>query len=360
MADKNGARNGAALHPTTNTVLPSPNFGPAPLISLVFPIFNEEEVLPILIGRLDTVIAGLAQDFGPTEVVFVNDGSRDRSLVLLRELAQSRPWMRFISFSRNFGHQIAVTAGMQYATGRAVILLDADLQDPPELLPDMLRLWRDEGYEVVYGVRTEREGETAFKKITAAAFYRMLRKLTNVDIPADTGDFRLMDRKVVDALNRMGEHHRFLRGMAAWVGFRQVGYQYKRPARVAGETKYPLRKMLRLATDAVCSFSDAPLKLATSLGWMIAGISILYGLLTVIRYFIAQATGSQFAPGWASLMVVHLFLTGVQLITLGVIGEYIGRIYDEVKGRPLFLVSEAVNFGETAALTPLTVQEPRV
>ena len=310
-------------------------------ISLVFPIFNEEAVLPVLLPRLDAVVAELQRDFGPVEVVFVNDGSRDRSLAILRELSQTRPWVRVIAFSRNFGHQVAVTAGMHYASGEAVILLDADLQDPPELLPEMLRLWQNEGYEVVYGVRTERAGETVFKKLTASIFYRLLRRLTNVDIPADTGDFRLMDRKVVDSLNRMGEQHRFLRGMAAWVGFKQIGLPYARDARAAGDTKYPFRKMLNLAMDAVASFSHAPLKLATNLGWTIAGVSILYGLITVFRYATARGT---FAPGWASMVVVISLLSGVQLITLGFIGEYIGRIYDEVKGRPLFLVSETIGF----------------
>ena len=214
--------------------------------------------------------------------------------------------------------------------------MDADGQDPPELLPEMLQLWKS-GYEVVYAVRTTREGETWFKKATASLFYRALQRLTSVPIPADTGDFRLMDRKVVDALNRMNEQHRFLRGMSAWVGFKQVGLPYARPARLAGETKYPLRKMLRLAADAVVSFSDAPLKVATSLGWTIALASIVYGLLTFVRYFVS---GGAFAPGWASLVVVLSLLSGVQLITLGLIGEYIGRIYDEVKGRPLYLIAQ--------------------
>lgn len=319
---------------------------PAPVVSLIIPIFNEEAVIPQLLPRLEAVIAGLqtsAPELAQTEsieVVFVNDGSRDRSREMLVAEAQNRRWMRVINFSRNFGHQIAVTAGMEHASGQAVIIMDADLQDPPELLPEMLRLWR-EGWEVVYAVRTERVGETAFKKLTAAVFYRVLRRLTAVDIPADTGDFRLMDRKVVNALNRMGEHHRFLRGMAAWVGFKQIGLPYKREARAAGETKYPLRKMLRLAMDAVCSFSHAPLKLAMNLGWIIALLSILYGLITIARYFVL---GSDFQPGWASLVVVLSFLSGVQLITLGLIGEYIGRIYDEVKGRPLYLVSEKIGF----------------
>ena len=345
-------------------MVPSQDPAPAPparpVVSLVIPIFNEEAVIPALLPRLEAVIAGLADgDNGiagseSVEVVFVNDGSRDRSFDLLSEHARGRPWMRVLSFSRNFGHQIAVTAGLEHARGQAVIIMDADLQDPPELLPEMLRLWR-EGWEVVYAVRAEREGETFFKKATASAFYRILRRLTAVDIPADTGDFRLMDRKVVDALNAMGEHHRFLRGMAAWVGFKQIGIPYKRAARIAGETKYPFRKMFKLAMDAVCSFSHAPLKLATNLGWAIALVSILYGALTVVRYFVS---GGDFQPGWASLIVVLSLLSGVQLITLGLIGEYIGRIYDEVKQRPLYLVSERVGF-DGGATAPAPVEEQR-
>ncbi|MDX1931347.1 MAG: glycosyltransferase family 2 protein [Capsulimonadales bacterium] len=318
-----------------------------PVLSLVFPIFNEEEVLPQLIERLDTVVRDLERNVGPTETVFVNDGSRDRSVDLLREYTATRPYMKVIAFSRNFGHQVAVTAGMRYARGQAVILLDADLQDPPELLPQMVALWR-EGWEVVYGLRTERQGETWFKRVTAAAFYRLLQRLTSVHIPADTGDFRLMDRKVVDALNSMGEHHRFLRGMAAWVGFRQKALPYRRDARAAGKTKYPFRKMFRLATDAICAFSTAPLKVASQLGWTIAGLSILYGLITIVRFALKDAT---LQPGWSSIIVILSFLSGVQLITLGFIGEYIGRIYDEVKGRPLYIVSETIGFEETAAET---------
>lgn len=318
-----------------------------PVLSLVFPIFNEEAVLPTLLARLDGVLADLASHTdlgigGQVEAVFVNDGSRDQSLALLRKAAETRPWLRVLSFSRNFGHQIAVTAGMRNTRGQAVVIMDADLQDPPELLPQMIRLWR-EGWEVVYAVRTERAGETAFKKMTASLFYRLLHGLTNVNIPSDTGDFRLMDRRVVDALNAMGEQHRFLRGMAAWVGFKQIGLPYKRDARAAGETKYPFRKMFQLATDALCSFSDAPLKLATNLGLVIAGIAILYGIITIVRVF---TSAGSFQPGWASMVVVLSFLSGVQLITLGLIGEYIGRIYDEVKGRPLYLISERYGFDE--------------
>ena len=310
-------------------------------ITLVFPIFNEEAAIPFLIERLDAVISGLEAGGETVEAIFVNDGSRDKSYALLGELCQTRPWMRLIQLSRNFGHQIAVTAGMQHATGDAVVLLDADLQDPPELLPEMIRLWREEKWDVVYGVRRTRAGETKFKLLSAALFYRGLRQLTNVDIPADTGDFRLMDRKVVDALNSMGEQHRFLRGMAAWVGFKQLGLPYDRDARIAGETKYPLRKMLKLAMDALTAFSYAPLKLATNLGVTLAVFSIIYGVFTMARYIVSAGT---FQPGWASMIVAVSFLSAVQLITLGLIGEYIGRIFDQVKGRPLYLVSETVGF----------------
>jgi dolichol-phosphate mannosyltransferase len=307
-------------------------------VSLVFPIYNEEAVIPALLARLDPLVPTLP---GEVEALFVNDGSGDASWELLSAAARTRPWMRLINLSRNFGHQVAVTAGMASATGDAVILLDADLQDPPELAIEMLRLWREEGWDIVYGVRRSRAGESKFKLWSAAIFYRTLRKLTNVDIPADTGDFRLMDRKVVDALNVMGEQHRFLRGMSAWVGYRQYGLLYDRDARAAGETKYPLRKMFQLAMDAVTAFSHAPLKLATNLGVIVATFSIIYGVLTIVRYLISPGT---FEPGWSSLIVAVSLLSGVQLITLGFIGEYIGRIYDEVKGRPLYLISEKVGF----------------
>jgi dolichol-phosphate mannosyltransferase len=234
---------------------------------------------------------------------------------------------------------------MHHASGAAVVLLDADLQDPPELLPEMIRLWRDEGWEVVYGKRRSREGETAFKLLTAAIFYKTLQRLTSVAIPENTGDFRLMDRKVVDALNTMGEQHRFLRGMAAWVGFRQYALEYDRPARAAGETKYPFRKMFKLAMDAVTGFSYAPLKLARDLGAFVALASIVYGVIQAVRY--ALEPGS-FQAGWTSIIVVLSLLSGVQLITLGLIGEYIGRIYDEVKGRPLYLLSEKLGFANEA------------
>ena len=318
------------------------------LISLVFPIFNEEAVLPVLVARLEALLPTLENEGDTVEVLFVNDGSRDSSLLQLRELAQKHSWARVLSFSRNFGHQIAVTAGMHHAAGDAVVLLDADLQDPPELLPEMIRLWRDEGWEVVYGKRRSREGETAFKLLTASLFYKTLQRLTSVTIPENTGDFRLMDRKVVDALNAMGEQHRFLRGMAAWVGFKQYALEYDRPARAAGETKYPFRKMFKLAMDAVTGFSYAPLKLSRDLGAFIALGAIVYGVIQAVRYALAPRS---FEPGWTSIIVVLSLLSGVQLVTLGLIGEYIGRIYDEVKGRPLYLLSEKLGFQDEAQST---------
>lgn len=315
------------------------------LISLVLPVYNEEAVLPLLLERLQALVAvlrnGECGGNGDVEVIFVDDGSRDGSLALLKQWAGDRSWLRVVSLSRNFGHQIAATAGLEHARGRVVILMDADGQDPPEIIPEMLGLWR-QGYDVVYAQRSARTGETWFKKTTASLFYRLLGRLTSIDIPKDTGDFRLLDRRVVDALNAMPEHHRFLRGMAAWVGFKQTRVDYARPARLAGQTKYPLAKMLRLAMDAVCSFSHAPLTLASNLGWGIAAVSIAYGLVVAARRLFFGVG----VPGWASLVVVLSLLSGVQLITLGLIGEYIGRIYDEVKKRPLYLVSERIGFGD--------------
>lgn len=318
-----------------------------PRLSLVFPIYNESQVIPHLLKRVDMVVAelsegatieGTSEKLPPLsmEVICVNDGSRDDSITQLITATETRSYLRVIDFSRNFGHQAAVTAGMHHATGDAVALLDADLQDPPELLAKMIGRWFA-GADVVYAVRTKREGESAFKKWTASQFYSLLRKMTSVDIPADTGDFRLMDRRVVDALNQMNESHRFLRGMSAWVGFKQEPIYYERPARAAGETKYPLKKMLRFAMDALTSFSDAPLKLATNIGIITALFALLYGGITVIRYF---TNHGEWQAGWASIIALLTFLSGIQLITLGLVGEYIGRIYDEVKRRPLYLVSE--------------------
>jgi glycosyltransferase involved in cell wall biosynthesis len=252
-----------------------------------------------------------------------------------------RSCVKVVDFARNFGHQIAVTAGMDYAQGDAVVLIDADLQDPPELILEMLAKWR-EGYEVVYAIRAERKGETWFKEFTAKMFYRIIYKITDIDIPMDTGDFRLMDRKVVNALKTMHEKHRFMRGMSVWVGFRQTGVKYVRAERYAGETKYPLKKMLKFAMDGITSFSYFPLQLATYIGFVAALLAVLGIIITIIL----RLSGSHAFLGQATTLVSVLFLGGVQLICLGILGEYLGRIYDEVKGRPLYIVREALGFDE--------------
>jgi dolichol-phosphate mannosyltransferase len=268
------------------------------------------------------------------ELILVDDGSTDGSTGLILDLAKQDDHIRPVIFARNFGHQIAVTAGLDFSRGQAVVIIDADLQDPPELILDMIGKWR-EGYDIVYAVRSEREGETSFKLFTARLFYRLIYRITDVNIPMDTGDFRLMDRKVVTVLNKMRERHRFLRGMSVWVGFRQTGVMYKRAARFAGETKYPLKKMVRFAWDAITGFSYFPLQLATYIGFIAAGLSILAIPVVVI----ARLAGSQAFFGQATTLIAVLFLGGVQLISLGILGEYIGRIYDETRGRPLYIVS---------------------
>lgn len=310
-----------------------------PTFSIVVPVYNEEGCLEELYRRVKAVMESTGE---PWELVLVDDGSRDRSTEIIKHLAEQDGRVRPIIFARNFGHQIAVTAGLDYSRGQAVVIIDADLQDPPEVILDLISKWR-EGYEVVYAVRTEREGETWFKKATAAAFYRLIYRITDVKIPVDTGDFRLMDRKVVDVLNRMREHHRFLRGMSAWVGFRQIGVPYKRAPRFAGETKYPLRKMLRLALNAITSFSYFPLQLATYMGFIAAGLAIL----AIPFVIVLRALQPQAFFGQASTLIAVLFLGGVQLIALGILGEYVGRIYDEVKGRPLYVVREAPSDDQT-------------
>jgi dolichol-phosphate mannosyltransferase len=270
------------------------------------------------------------------ELVLVDDGSVDGSTDRIREFAQQDERVRPVIFARNFGHQIAVTAGLDYSRGQAVAIIDADLQDPPEVILDMIAKWR-EGYEVVYGVRSEREGETWFKLMTAKLFYRLIYRITDVNIPMDTGDFRLLDRKVVNVMGKMRERHRFLRGMASWVGFRQTGVFYRRAARFAGVTKYPLKKMVKFASDAITGFSYLPLQIATYLGFIAAGLSILAIPVVVI----IRLMGSHELTGQATTLIMVLFLGGAQLICLGILGEYLGRIYDEVKNRPLYIVREA-------------------
>jgi dolichol-phosphate mannosyltransferase len=301
--------------------------------SIIAPIFNEKANLPELHRRITEV---MKQTHQPWELLLVDDGSTDGSTDMLHDMAKKDKRVRPVIFARNFGHQVAVTAGLDYARGEAIVIIDADLQDPPELVLEMAKKWK-EGYEVVYAVRTEREGESWFKLWTASLFYRLIYRITDVKIPLDTGDFRLLDRKVVEVMKTMRERHRFLRGMSAWVGFRQIGVEYKRAARSAGETKYPFRKMFRLAINAVTGFSYFPLQVATFVGFFSAGIAIL--AMPVVIYL--RASGSQAFFGQATTLLAVLFLGGVQLISLGVLGEYIGRLYDEAKGRPLYIVREA-------------------
>jgi len=304
-----------------------------PTITIIAPIYNEEGNIPELYQRIREVLGTIDDSW---ELLMVDDGSTDGSTDLIREYHNQDPRVVPVIFARNFGHQIAVSAGLDYARGDAVVIIDADLQDPPEVILDMIAKWR-EGYEVVYAVRTEREGESWFKEFTASIFYRLIYRITDVDIPLDTGDFRLLDRKVVNVMGEMRERHHFLRGMSVWVGFKQTGVEYKRAARHTGETKYPLKKMLKFATDAITSFSYFPLQLAMYLGFISAGISIL----AIPVVIILRLAGSQAFFGQASTLIAVLFLGGVQLISLGILGEYIGRLYDEAKGRPLYIVSEA-------------------
>jgi dolichol-phosphate mannosyltransferase len=306
-----------------------------PTLTLVLPIFNEEAVIPELHTRLQEFLGKLGLD---AEVVFVNDGSKDRSMELLRGLAATEPRYRILSFARNFGHQVAITAGLDFARGKAVVVMDADLQDPPEVVLEMVAKWR-EGFDVVYGKRRSREGETFFKLLTAKWFYRMFAAMIPIEVPLDTGDFRLMSRKVVVALRELREVHRFVRGMVAWVGFRQTAVFYDRPGRFAGETKYPFRKMLRFAIDGITSFSILPLRFATYLGMLISVASIGVAVWALVVKFVFHSV----VPGWTALTVLIALLAAVQLLMIGILGEYVGRIYEQVKSRPLYVVGERVN-----------------
>ena len=326
-----------------------------PVISVIVPIFNEEEVIPELHRRMVAVLGNIGQ---PWELVCVNDGSRDASLSMLLSLREQDARVKIINFSRNFGHQIAITAGMDYALGDAIAIIDADLQDPPELIGEMFDKWR-EGYEVVYAVRAHRQGESRFKLWTASAFYRLLRRITDVEIPVNTGDFRLIDRQVLLTMRRLREKHRFMRGLSSWVGFRQIGIEYQRAERFAGDTKYPLSKMLRLTLDAITSFSYLPLRLSTYFGFFLA-LASLVGIVTTIAL---RLSGNNAFFGQASTLVAVLFLGGIQLIFLGVIGEYLARIYDDVKARPLYVVSRAYGYADLAdhrnsPRSPANLSEP--
>jgi dolichol-phosphate mannosyltransferase len=301
-------------------------------LSLVVPLYNEEENLPELRSRLGSLL-----DRFPGEAVLVNDGSRDRTAEMMDELADDDPRFRAVHLSRNFGHQAAVAAGLQYSRGQAVVVMDADLQDPPELVPQLIERWR-EGYEVVYARRAGREREGIAKRALAWAYYRILRRLVGLDLPADTGDFCLMDRQVVDLLNAMPERNRYIRGLRAWVGFRQTAVEFVRPARHAGTVKYTFRRSLGLALNGIISLSKAPLRLATYFGFVVS----LASFVLALYYFFWRLQGREaFVKGWASTVIIMLFLGGVQLLTIGIIGEYLSRIYDEVKQRPLYVVRAA-------------------
>ncbi|OMF31795.1 glycosyltransferase [Paenibacillus sp. FSL H8-0548] len=306
--------------------------------SVIVPMYNEEEVIEHTYERLKLVMDNTGEAY---ELIFVNDGSKDRTVELIAMICDFDPNVRLINFSRNFGHQIAISAGMDYAQGDAIIVIDADLQDPPEVILDMIAKWK-EGYEVVYGKRLKRKGETVFKKLTAKLFYRTLRSLTNVDIPVDTGDFRLIDRKVCDVLRGLKEKNRFVRGLVSWVGFRQTMVEYEREERFAGETKYPLKKMIAFAIDGITSFSYKPLKIATYIGFTLSLTSFLYLLVVIFQRMFTGTT----ITGWASIVAVNLLFNGIILMLLGIIGEYIGRIYDESKNRPLYIVREVQGYKE--------------
>lgn len=307
-------------------------------ISVVVPVFNEEEIIELFYDRMKNMLTRL--DGLSWEIVFVDDGSRDTSFAKLSAMAASDSHVKVLKFSRNFGHQIAITAGVDAACGDCVVVIDSDLQDPPEVIPAMVDQWR-QGFDVVYGVRSEREGETAVKLMTASMFYRLLGRLTNVQIPANVGDFRLMSRRVVDQLKLLREKDRFVRGLVSWVGFRQTGVTYRREARKAGLTKYPLGKMIKFAFDGITSFSTAPLKLATWTGYLSALAAVLY----LISVFVQRALGIT-VEGWATIMVAMLFLGSVQLICLGILGEYLGRVFNEVKPRPMYVIEERLGLDE--------------
>ncbi len=317
-----------------------------PTLSLVIPIYNEEEIIPELGRRLKDFFADVGSGIGDSwEVIFINDGSADQSLSLLTNLAATEPRYKVLSFSRNFGHQMAITAGIDRAEGDAVVVMDADLQDPPEVVKAMIGRWR-EGFDVVFGVRSKRHGETWFKLLTAKLYYRLLRAmLGGVSIPVDAGDFRLMSRPVVLTMRALREQHRFVRGMVAWVGFKQTAVPYERPARFAGETKYPLSKMLRFAIDGITSFSTVPLRMAIWLGVVAGCVALAGGVWAVyVKLF-----GAGVVPGWTTIMILVGVGSSAQLLMTGILGEYIGRIYEEVKRRPLYIVRDEINMGEVGA-----------
>ena len=307
-------------------------------VSVVVPIYNEEAVIKELYSRLNKTLQ-LLIDY-EYEIILVDDGSKDYSCEIMRKIAENNNRIKVISFSRNFGHQAAVTAGLHYSSGDAVIIIDADLQDPPELIPDMIKKW-EEGYDVIYGKRKSREGESPFKLLTAKMFYKTLNALSDLEIPKDTGDFRLVDRKVVDVVNELPEHNKFLRGLFSWVGYKQTPFEYERKKRFAGKTKYPLGKMFKLARDGIISFSNKPLKIVGSMGLISIIVSISLAIYATISYIFNL---NDLSAGWTSLMIGITFFSGVQLLSLWILSEYVGRIYDEVKQRPQYIVKMKMNF----------------
>lgn len=309
-------------------------------ISVVIPMYYEEEVVDECYNKITEILQKI--EGYEYELICVNDGSKDKTLPLLKAIAEKDSHLKIISFARNFGHQCAVTAGLKYVTGDAIVIIDADLQDPPELIPEMLKLW-EQGNEVIYGKRKVRKGESIFKLFSAKMFYKTLNLLSDVEIPKDTGDFRLVDRKVVDVINSMPEHNKFLRGLWGWIGFEQVPFEYERKERFAGKTKYPLKKMLNLASDGIIGFSTKPLKLVGALGFLSIVISIIILIYSLLSYMLGL---NQLAPGWTSIMVTVTLFSGVQLLSLWIISEYIGRIYDESKNRPQYVIKEIINIDE--------------
>ncbi|MCF0215004.1 MAG: glycosyltransferase family 2 protein [Fibrobacteraceae bacterium] len=301
------------------------------LLSVIVPVFNEEEIVAKTFEVLEDELKNV-----PHELIFVNDGSKDRTKEILESLIPEDSANKIVSFSRNFGHQAAFSAGLQACKGDAVVIIDGDLQDPPSLIHKMLEKWK-EGFQIVYAQRSKRRGESIFKKTTAYLFYRTIHLLTNIDIPADTGDFRLMDRCVVDQINNLPERSRFLRGLVCWVGFKRIGILYERAERTAGTSKYPLRKMMRLAIDGITSFSTIPLKISFVIGLLASVLGFGIFVWSILEKFLQPETT---VPGWASLMTAIVFFAGVQLMSIGIMGEYIGRIYEEVKGRPLYITEK--------------------
>ena len=307
-------------------------------ISVVIPMYYEEKVAEECYRRVKENLEKIKNY--EYEIIFVNDGSKDRTLEILEEIANKDEKIKIISFSRNFGHQAAVTAGLQFVSGDAIVIIDADLQDPPELIPEMIALW-EQGNEVIYGKRKSRKGESKFKLLSAKMFYKTLNALSDVEIPKDTGDFRLVDRKIVDVINSLPEHNKFLRGLFSWIGYKQIPYEYERKERFAGKTKYPLKKMVKLAADGIIGFSSKPLKLVGTLGFIAIIISILILIYALISYILKL---NNLSAGWTSIMVAITFFAGVQLLSLWIIAEYIGRIYDETKQRPQYIIDKKINF----------------